>query len=89
MLWEIVARHPPWDGVPAVAVLTKVTAGERPPIPTGCPEVLRYLIQRCWAQEPEARPAFPEVVARARAKAERRVFSTRPLAGSPTGCCTD
>jgi hypothetical protein len=37
--------------------------GERPPIPGWVTPAYRELMNACWAQEPEARPTFEQVVA--------------------------
>lgn len=34
----------------------------RPPLPDDCPPPLASLIQRCWQDDPAARPAFTEVL---------------------------
>ena len=34
----------------------------RPPLPDDCPLPLASLIQRCWQDDPAARPAFTEVL---------------------------
>lgn len=44
---------------------------QRPPIPDDCPAMLSQLISRCWDDDPGARPAFPEVVARLKVGAAR------------------
>merc|ERR1712091_209655 len=45
-----------------VQVLRRVTQGMRPIIDDGFPVLLKTLIQRCWAQQAEARPTIYEVV---------------------------
>ncbi len=39
-----------------------VEQAKRPLIPDPCPAALRALIERCWAQQPEARPAFDAIL---------------------------
>lgn len=40
----------------------QILAGERPEIPTQCPELYKQLIQRCWAQDFSHRPSsFEEI----------------------------
>ena len=34
----------------------------RPQLPSGVPAGLRYLIEACWSDEPEARPDFSAIV---------------------------
>jgi serine/threonine protein kinase/GTPase SAR1 family protein len=39
-----------------------VKAGKRPPIPSDVDPILASLIQFCWAQEPNQRPSFDQIV---------------------------
>lgn len=39
-----------------------VIDGKRPEIPPQCPAFIASLMQRCWAQEPNARPTMAEVL---------------------------
>ena len=34
----------------------------RPPIPGGCPDVIKRVMEKCWSQEPKERPAFSEIL---------------------------
>lgn len=73
LTWEI-----PWTGVDFWEIVSRLMCGERLPIPpveslpgpdaprfAGLPAYLA-LMQRCWAQEPERRPGFQQVVAELR-----------------------
>lgn len=69
ILWEMVVRARPWYGTPMVVIpYLQCKEGQRPPLPAEgdprCPQALRRLITRCWAQEPAARPSAAEVVKR-------------------------
>jgi serine/threonine protein kinase len=66
ILWELVTRaeafsnHDNYDVFQhAVCVL-----GERPPIPSDCPPLLRTLMQECWDADPANRPCFSEICGR-------------------------
>ncbi|EDQ92983.1 uncharacterized protein MONBRDRAFT_2266, partial [Monosiga brevicollis MX1] len=49
VLWEIVCRQVPWQGMEATQVLFAVAAfNKRPPIPQDCPANLQELIRACW-----------------------------------------
>jgi hypothetical protein len=64
LLWECVAQAPPWRGFSPMQIIFAVgVQGQRPAIPPACPPALATLMQRCWAEEPEARPPFSEVAA--------------------------
>jgi len=54
----------PYPLVPSnPAVITLVTTGGVHPCPLACPEFVYATLARCWALEPEARPAFEDLVA--------------------------
>eukprot|EP00727_Mastigamoeba_balamuthi_P002474 m51a1_g12223 putative leucine-rich repeat-containing protein (2167) ;mRNA; f:41731-50444 len=38
-----------------------VIAGKRPPVPASAPSNYATLLNRCWAQDPQSRPAFGEI----------------------------
>lgn len=63
VLWELVARQCPWDGVEPADIKTRVCAGERPPQPLSCPRELRDIIETCAAHTPGERPTALEVLA--------------------------
>ena len=63
-VWEIMARKKPFNGKDfptQYAVLWAVAMGTRPPLLTGCPEVLEMLLARCWHQDASLRPAMSAV----------------------------
>jgi serine/threonine protein kinase len=57
----------PFDALP-VNGMTKqkeaILAGMRPPIPEGCPKLLKNLIEDCWQNEAGKRPTFDEICKR-------------------------
>lgn len=62
-LWELLTRKMPYEGRDGKQILYAVSMkGERPPIPDGTPEPLENLITRCWANDADDRPTFPEIV---------------------------
>ncbi len=71
ILWELLTWRLPWHGTNQFQVMRLVLNGGRPAIPG--PEEVQgggfaglgdyvALMQRCWAQEPQDRPGFGEVV---------------------------
>lgn len=55
--------HPPHHAPSPPQVQRKVVEeGFRLPQPQGCPEELYHLMQLCWAQRPNDRPQFSEVL---------------------------
>lgn len=65
LLWEIMTRQVPFSHVRVAnsALLVKaIIAGERPPIPVGCPPKLEKLLEACWHQSPSKRPKFQQIV---------------------------
>ncbi len=68
VLFEILTQTVPWNELPSKFMVNHVDAalreGKRPAI-TGshfCGPGFRELMERCWAQDPAARPTFDEVV---------------------------
>jgi hypothetical protein len=45
----------PWSDVPLIQIPALVTAGERPELPSTCPEEFKTLIKACWKSDPAAR----------------------------------
>jgi hypothetical protein len=56
-------------GLSRSAVVDAVLRGTRPVFPPDAPTALAALARDCWAADPAARPAFPEVAARLEALA--------------------
>jgi len=63
ILWEIFTREEPFSQFKfSVEIGKQVVNGLRPPIPKSCPPVWKDLMELCWAQEPESRPTFKQVL---------------------------
>ena len=67
LIWAMAAGEVPWRSLQLGSwkLTAAVLDGARPALPA-CSEVLRALIQACWAQEAADRPDFQEVVATTR-----------------------
>ena len=85
VLWEIVSRETPFDGLEAFEISPKVVNDkERPPIPTAAPSSLVALMGLCWKQNREERLPTEEVITKLEAlplKQELREFDDRDDAG--------
>ncbi|PNW80273.1 hypothetical protein CHLRE_08g384900v5 [Chlamydomonas reinhardtii] len=62
MLNEMIAKEPPFNGVPLLEVRQAVLDGKRPDIPLSCPKVLSDVIKKCWDASSEARPSFVQIL---------------------------
>lgn len=66
VLWEILAREPPFADYSLPKIMYNViNYKERPPlkkIEDGCPEELITIMRACWEQDPAARPNFSDVI---------------------------
>ena len=64
ILWELLTRKDPFSNHDDYDIFVDAVCnkGERPPIPEWCPTRLRTLMTRCWDEDPNVRPTFPEIV---------------------------
>jgi serine/threonine protein kinase len=64
VVYEVLTGLEPFAELPnRAAIERKVTRGERPAIPPGVlTQSVVDLIQACWAQDPDGRPTFDEVI---------------------------
>ena len=63
IIYEIITNQRPFPkGIALTELVAKLTMGERPIIDSSVSEPYRKLIERCWAQNPEERPTFNEIV---------------------------
>ena len=61
--WEVWSGQQPYGDLPLIEIIFGVTTnGIRPPIDAIDEPELAKLIQRCWAQEPDQRPTFDEIL---------------------------
>eukprot|EP01124_Arcella_intermedia_P028486 TRINITY_DN5795_c0_g1_i1.p1 TRINITY_DN5795_c0_g1~~TRINITY_DN5795_c0_g1_i1.p1 ORF type:complete len:444 (-),score=101.15 TRINITY_DN5795_c0_g1_i1:69-1277(-) len=62
-IWEMCLRKEPYETIPGFRVIVAVaTKRMRPKIPTTLDPEWTALIRRCWAEEPDIRPNFTELV---------------------------
>lgn len=60
--YEILTGRIPFEGVPNTKIYEGIVAGDRPALEEcSMPPVLKDLLQRCWATEPNDRPDFAEI----------------------------
>eukprot|EP00250_Pteridium_aquilinum_P008092 c17663_g1_i1 orf=764-1978(+) len=63
MLWELVTNRMPFEGMSNLqAAYAAAFKNVRPGIPDGLPEELVSIMQSCWAEDPNMRPTFSQVV---------------------------
>jgi len=63
VLWEVLSRKPPHEGMSPNVIIGKVISSAfRPPIPNQSPSWYVTLMCRCWDDNPRARPSFVEIV---------------------------
>ena len=63
LLLEMATGSTPWLGKNVGQVVAAVGAGRRPLVPQGVDGGVRALVERCWAQDPAARPTAAALVA--------------------------
>ena len=68
MLWELFTRKHPFCGSfeceidLAGQIQSFISNGGRPTIPSDCPQDYKSLMEQCWAQNPDDRPEYSEIV---------------------------
>eukprot|EP01025_Chloroclados_australasicus_P061853 TRINITY_DN8124_c0_g1_i1.p1 TRINITY_DN8124_c0_g1~~TRINITY_DN8124_c0_g1_i1.p1 ORF type:complete len:1161 (+),score=110.82 TRINITY_DN8124_c0_g1_i1:144-3626(+) len=61
IIWEMYTKEKPWKGFIPVQIVNQVlNLKNRPQIPADCPDCLKDLMERCWAQDPQTRPSAEE-----------------------------
>jgi hypothetical protein len=64
ILWELLTRECPYDGMTAIqCALAVLNRDQRPQIPAWCPPAFQSLIQSCVKRDPSQRPTFAQVCA--------------------------
>ena len=86
VLWENYDRGIPWAGLKPQQILYKLIKEQRLDVPKSMPRDLSSLMERAWAQDPDARPSFADICKELQATTPRRPSSiSRPWsASSPT-----
>lgn len=69
VLWEICARKTPYNELSnPMAIVKHVTIEKKRPnmasIPPDCPPPMIELMTQCWAEDPNLRPSFTEIIER-------------------------
>lgn len=62
LMWEMFERGIPFAGLLPYEIKECVCAGERPNMPADMPHEIQVICEQCWAQEPEDRPDFIDVL---------------------------
>ena len=63
ILWELLSRECPFDGMsPIQCALAVLNRDKRPDIPKWCPPCLHALIKSCVKKEPDQRPSFVQII---------------------------
>ena len=83
VLWEIYDRGIPWAGLKPQQILYKLIKEQRLEVPKSMPRDLSSLMERAWAQDPDARPSFADICTELQATTPRRPSSiSRPWSSS-------
>ncbi|XP_007536133.1 ankyrin repeat and protein kinase domain-containing protein 1 isoform X2 [Erinaceus europaeus] len=68
VIWELLTQKKPYAGCSMMTIIIRVAAGARPPLQPVPPEwpveaqQMVDLMRRCWDQDPEKRPCFPDIM---------------------------
>lgn len=63
ILWELLSRECPYEGMTAIqCALAVLNRDKRPEIPKWCPPGLHALIKSCVKKEPSERPSFAQII---------------------------
>jgi len=64
IVWELLSRECPYEGMTAIqCALAVLNRDKRPEIPKWCPPGLHALIKSCIKKDPSDRPTFTEIIA--------------------------
>ncbi|KAN0028998.1 hypothetical protein ACTFIV_010866 [Dictyostelium citrinum] len=65
VLWEMVTREDPYQGMPTFQIVISVGQHKlRPIVPPQVSAPFTRLITECWSEDPQQRPSFQEIVKR-------------------------
>lgn len=59
--YEILTAKLPYEGTPLATLTKRILAGQRPELPSYCPDYLSECIRQCWAASPIDRPTFGDI----------------------------
>jgi serine/threonine protein kinase len=59
---EVLTGMTPFNSGPLARLRARILGGERPKLPSSCPEALASLLGACWHTKPCSRPSFTEIV---------------------------
>jgi serine/threonine protein kinase len=63
ILWELLSRECPYDGMTAIqCALAVLNRDKRPEIPKWCPPSLHALIKSCVKKDADQRPSFAQIL---------------------------
>ena len=63
VLWEILARDVPYRSLDNEELVYALRDRHmRPPVPKWTPESYKLLMERCWAEQPSARPSMEQIM---------------------------
>lgn len=63
IVWELLSRECPYDGMSAIqCALAVLNRDKRPEIPKWCPPSLHALIKSCTKKDPNHRPSFVQIL---------------------------
>ncbi|GLT69082.1 hypothetical protein SLA2020_412610 [Shorea laevis] len=64
ILWELATLRVPWEGMNRTQVIEAVCSDNRRlDIPKDVDSLVAKIIQKCWQNDPEARPSFAQLIA--------------------------
>ena len=58
VMWEVLSRAVPFEGLNRAQIIAQVIAGKRPPIPEDSPPEMIELMEKCWHDVAFVRPSF-------------------------------
>lgn len=65
LMWQLITRERPYANKSAFDAAAGVSQeSARPPFPNGTPTAFAQLIEKCWDDDPQARPQFDAIVTR-------------------------
>eukprot|EP00249_Psilotum_nudum_P020287 c27638_g2_i2 orf=885-1880(+) len=63
VLWELITNRIPFEGMSNLqAAYAAAFKNLRPVVPDGLPAELVFILQACWAEDPNVRPTFGQIV---------------------------